>query len=76
MQKLKLHLFITISLYIISYLCYSFIVWELINPFRWIILIPTSSIDYRLFTLFFLSFYHIVLGVLISETAKDKKTNN
>lgn len=45
------------STYVIAYLMDAFIDWELTNPLKWIIDIPTYSNQIRLIILFYLVFY-------------------
>lgn len=65
MQRLKTHLIITISIYFIIYVLFSFVLWEIRNPFQWIIDIPTQDYYYRAFVASFVISYNIFMGMVV-----------
>ncbi len=64
---------VTICLYIISYLIYSFIVFEFNNPFKWIINIPTYDNEVRAVLLGYWIIYYVVGYYIIYSEIKEKK---
>ena len=63
---------ITICLYVISYLIYSFIVFEFNNPFKWIINIPNYDNDVRAIIIGYWILYYVVAYWVIYSEIKEK----
>lgn len=58
-------LIISISTYFIMYIAITFITWEIENPFKWLLDMPTYSVDARFVILLSYSIYHgIVYGLI------------
>ncbi len=73
MKIIKLNFLITAIIYFAVYLIRIFIQWKIINPFDWIIAMPTYSGDVRGLILFFYAFYQIVLAIIVVDYLKTKK---
>jgi hypothetical protein len=58
------HIGISVIVYIIIYLVRAFVIWDLINPFQWIIDIPIYSEDTRLSILGALIIYNYMLYLI------------
>lgn len=69
MKKELTFLKITACVYVIIYVCKSFIIWDITNPFSWIYNMPTYSNDDRLTILFFF-FYCIVVKIVVYNHIK------
>lgn len=50
-KTLKSHFIQTIIIYLFVYLSYTFINWELVNPFQWILNIPLNEDSDRIMIL-------------------------
>ncbi len=82
MKKIIIYnIIITLFLYIIIYLIYSWCIWEFINPIQWIINIPTYSNLERFMLLFGIGFYErFLIGCInnwkeIIEIYKEQLNN-
>lgn len=61
-----MHLKITAGLHVAIYLCWSFIFWELNNPFQWIIDMPKYDYGVRASMLISYIFSHALIRFYIS----------
>ena len=70
-KYLKRCLIANTAVYWSVYLCKSFIVWELRNPFQWIIDLPEYNQDVRFSILFFVLFIVSIEGFIINSLSKQ-----
>ena len=63
--------------YALIYLIYSFIQWDLVNPFLWIVKLPTYTPEGRFLILFFFVLaqvcYHLIVADYLKFVDKSKK---
>ena len=71
---LKFSSVITIALYIVIYIITSFVMWDIKNPFQWIIDIPKYKPEDRGMLLWSYFLYHLFLVMFF--TPFNKKTLN
>ena len=64
---------VTLSIYLIVYLCVSFCFWEFYNPFEWIINIPKYTLEERFFLVFGIALYYFFIYNIIEMVEFDKK---
>ncbi len=69
---ISLNISVTIIIYSIVYLYNTFVIWQLKNPFQWIIDIPTYQNESRFFILFACIFYQTILTFACYHSYKDK----
>ena len=76
MRKVVGHILISISVYIILYSLYSFIIWELQNPFLWVLDLPNAENLERvviLMSVLIYQFFMRFIAFIITETIKNSK---
>ena len=71
-QLLRNHLLTTLTIYTVGYLSGSFSCWELINPIKWIIDLPTYENVDRAIILFAIVSYHGISLLAWDEILKSK----
>lgn len=71
-KRIATQLLTTISIYAITYLCISFVRFDFINPFQWIINIPKYDNESRFLILFGILFYYAISFIIINNHYKEK----
>jgi len=69
---IRYHIVQTLLIWILWYSIWVFTIWELYNPFQWIIDLPTYEWTDRFMLLTFWLFYNVISLVLWRETIKRK----
>ena len=64
---------VTLSIYLIVYLCISFCFWEFYNPFEWIINIPKYTSEERFMLLFCIGLYYFLIYQILETIEYVKK---
>ena len=72
-EVIRNHILQTLSIWIITYIIWSFITWNFFNPFKWIIDIPSYENNNRGIGLFFWIFYTGISIVAWKDYYKVKK---
>jgi len=63
-KVLTYHMATTSIVYIICYLIYSFITWEVVNPFQWVLDLPNEAMSHRAAVLMTFILWHMIgIGV-------------
>lgn len=73
MKIIKISLAISATLYAIVYIGYSFVEWEIKNPFQWIIDIPTYDPMARFAIMCCVVMYYGILFVVAIDISKQDK---
>jgi hypothetical protein len=72
-RTLRNHYYQTVIIYSFIYLFYSFVTWSLINPFQWVLDIPTMDISGRMFIILSFLCYNGVGIFMRYDITKPKK---
>lgn len=76
MKRFIQHATVNIVLYTVVYLIKTFIIWQIENPFKWIIQIPTYSGEARFGILFFYCFLQFFIFLCFKYTTLVADENN
>lgn len=71
-KALKLFFIVNFTVYFSFYFIGAFIMWELTNPFQWVINLPTASSEDRFGTLMLIFLYYLFTGGLTLAVISSK----
>jgi len=74
-EIIKQDLLISVSIYMITYLVKTFVMWQFTNPLQWITNIPNYTTSTRAILLFFYSIYQLALLAYLDDRNNRNNRN-